>query len=67
MSEICLECWNKIHRTNDAKKQFVFTKELDLCEECGERKPVIIVMRKGYLLQQWFKDWMEFLRYRRKK
>ena len=48
VAEFCLECWNKINDTNDDEKMYILSKDLDLCEECGEYKRVILAERKGY-------------------
>ena len=45
MAEFCLDCFNKMNDTNYTKKDFVISKEPDLCEGCGEFKPVIIAKR----------------------
>ena len=45
MSEICLECWNKLNETQDSKWRYVLSWDKDLCEECGEYKRVIVVER----------------------
>lgn len=44
MSEFCLECWNKLNGTNDPAHKFVLSRDLDLCEECGCLKHVIVKM-----------------------
>ena len=54
MAEFCLDCWNKIMETNDPKKKFVLSRKPDFCEECQQRKCVIIRVRKWYLLYEWF-------------
>ncbi len=51
MAEFCLECWNKINGTNDSERKYVLSKESDLCEGCGEIKPVIIMERKLYYMR----------------
>lgn len=48
MAEFCLECWNRINETNDGEERYVISKELDLCEGCGEWKRVIICERRYY-------------------
>lgn len=45
MSEICLDCLNKISGKNDGKMKYILSRDLDLCEECGELKRVVIVER----------------------
>ncbi len=54
MAEFCLDCWNKIMETNDPEKKFVLSRKPDFCEECQQWKPVIIRVRKWYLLYEWF-------------
>jgi hydrogenase maturation factor HypF (carbamoyltransferase family) len=45
MADFCLECWNKINETQDSKYRYVFSKDWDLCEECGQYTQVIIAER----------------------
>lgn len=47
MAEFCLDCWNELNGTNYSKRKYVVSKDLDLCEGCGEWKHVIICQRKG--------------------
>lgn len=53
MAEICLDCWNKINETEDDAKKYILSKEFDLCEECGEWKPVIIMERRAYYMRKF--------------
>lgn len=50
MADFCLECWNKINESADSPKKYIFSKDLGLCEGCGEWKSVIIAERKDYYL-----------------
>ena len=50
MAEFCLECWNKINESNDGKRKYILSKDLDLCEGCGEYKYVIVMERREYYL-----------------
>lgn len=45
MAEFCVECFNGINKTNDKKYKYIISKYPDLCEGCGERKPVIVGLR----------------------
>lgn len=47
MAEFCLECWNKINNNNHKENKYIMSVDLELCEECGEFKRVIIAER-GY-------------------
>ena len=47
MAEFCLDCWNKLNDANDKEENYIMSKELDLCEGCGEWKHVIIVERNS--------------------
>ena len=49
MAEFCLECWNKINGTEGNERKYIISKDLDLCEGCGELKPVIIMELKEYI------------------
>ena len=53
MAEFCLECWNKINETKDNERKYIISKDLDLCEGCGELKPVIIMERKAYYVHKF--------------
>ena len=46
MAEFCLDCWNKLNESNFTEKEYVISREPDLCEECGQWKPVIIRARR---------------------
>ena len=46
MAEFCLDCWNKLNDSNFTEKEYLISREPDLCEECGEWKPVIIRVRR---------------------
>ena len=48
MAEFCLTCWNNMHNTSLKEKDFVISKELDLCEGCGKMKFVIVGTKKGW-------------------
>lgn len=45
MAEFCLDCWNKINETHEAKWRYVLSWDKDLCEECGQYKRVIVAER----------------------
>ena len=45
MAEFCLECFNKLNDTNYKKADVILTRDLDLCEGCGEMKPVVVDLR----------------------
>ena len=53
MAEFCIECWNKINKSH-GKYKYVLSKDLDVCEGCGELKRVIIAER-GYYYRRKFK------------
>ena len=46
MAEFCLDCWNKLNKKEFTEKDYVLSGELDLCEECGQWKPVIVRVRR---------------------
>ena len=53
MAEFCLDCWNRLNESNDSEKKFILSKDLEFCEGCGEWKPIIIMMRKGYYMRKF--------------
>ena len=42
MAEICFDCYKKIYGNNEKRWRYVISRDLDLCEECGEYKRVIV-------------------------
>ncbi len=52
MAEFCLDCWNEMNGTHYTPEQVVL--EEDLCEGCGEWKPVVVGFR-GNPLTEWFR------------
>lgn len=52
MSELCLDCYNKIMETQEPKKKFWFSLNPDLCEECGQYKRVIVRVKGRYILKE---------------
>ena len=46
MAEFCMECWNKLNNTNEEKSNYIISKNLHLCEGCGELKPIIVAKRR---------------------
>lgn len=51
MAEFCFDCWKKLFDENAQKEKYIISKYDDLCEGCGEYKPVIIVEKKYYYLR----------------
>lgn len=67
MAEFCLDCWNKIMGVNDPPGKYIISREVDLCEECGEWKPVIIRIKWRYAAAEWFCEQIgQFAKSRRK-
>lgn len=56
MAEFCLDCWNKLNDTNDSKRRYILSREEDLCEECGQYKPVIVAERSWSRTQKIISD-----------
>lgn len=50
MAVFCLECWNRINEIEDSAKKYIISKDLDLCEGCGELKHIVVARRKFYYL-----------------
>lgn len=53
MAEICLDCWNKINKTNYSKRKYILSDDLEFCENCKELKPVLIIERKAYYMYKY--------------
>lgn len=48
MAEICLECWNEENQSNGKPIKYILSKELELCDGCGEYKHTIVMYRWAY-------------------
>ncbi len=48
MAEFCLECLRELDEINYKEKDFIISKDLDLCEGCGEWKHVVEIARITY-------------------
>lgn len=49
MAEFCVDCWNRINHLQKTEKDYILSKELDLCEGCGKFRHVIVRERIGLL------------------
>lgn len=47
MAEFCLDCLNKYSEKKATEKEYVLSWGVDLCEECGEWKRVVV--RRRYI------------------
>ena len=63
MSEICLDCWNKLNESNDPPKKYLLSWRRELCEDCGQMKRVIIRMRLPYIWLENIQEMIENIRY----
>ncbi|MBQ3556818.1 MAG: hypothetical protein IJA11_03355 [Oscillospiraceae bacterium] len=55
MAEFCFDCWNKLMGEDYPAAHYILSDELDLCEGCGEWKPVIVRLKRRYMLFDWLK------------
>lgn len=62
MSEICFDCYNKLSGGKDSKIRYIISRDLDLCEECGKLRPVIIRMKRYYLYRELLIEWIADMR-----
>ena len=56
MAEFCVDCFNKMMGITDSARKYHISKELDLCEECGEYKRVIVCIKRRYLIAECIRD-----------
>lgn len=56
MSEYCVDCWNTIMETEEDPKMFILSPYLDLCEGCGQNKPVIVKVKRRYFFHLWWRE-----------
>ncbi len=47
MAEFCLDCFHQLNETNDDPEKYVLSKDLELCEGCGEWKHVVVTKHKS--------------------
>lgn len=52
MAEFCYECMKKELGIDISNKKVVFSDDLELCEGCGEYKPVVLSVRKATLFDK---------------
>lgn len=55
MSEICFECLNETLGGKLEKTELIISKDLELCENCGRYKQVVIAQRDKYFYLRRFK------------
>ncbi len=67
MSEICVDCWNKGLEKPDKPSKFIRSWGLELCEECGQYKRVIIRYKMRYIWADRFAELVENMRYLRER
>jgi len=63
MAEYCLDCLNKIMNKRAGKKTVVLSRELDLCEACGQMKRVVVKFQWWYIWALDIADWFEYVRW----
>ncbi len=45
MAEFCWDCWRQINETTESKDRYSMSRELELCEHCGQYKHVVVKER----------------------
>ena len=63
MSEICLDCWNKLNETHDPARKYILSWRKELCEDCGQMKRVIVRMKLRYIYLENTKEIIGNIRY----
>ncbi len=49
MAEFCVDCFNKMNRSNIKEKALILSDEAELCEGCGKYKRTVVCLRPGFL------------------
>ena len=62
MAEICFACLNKLENNKLKKGMFIISRDLELCEECGQYKPVVIRRKRRYVFTEGIKEWVRDMR-----
>ncbi len=58
MSSICFDCLNKSCNGKLKAKDYIVSRDYDLCEDCGKMKSVVIAEKKAYYLHK-----LQFIRH----
>ena len=60
MAEFCKDCFIETFRPSpDVISRIVMSKECDLCEGCGQWKPVVSYIRKKTIFDEMINAWKE--------
>lgn len=62
MSEICFDCLQALTGGTEKEKMYIISKDFDLCEECGQFRPVVVRLKKRYIYWGNFKEWVGDMR-----
>ena len=60
MAEFCPECWININHLKESASKYRTSRDLDLCEGCGEWKHVVVGER--YFTEQLAAELMEYVK-----
>ena len=60
MAEFCYKCFKEILDADGEEKDVLISKELDLCEGCGETKPVVVRYKNFYLFKEAIRGLFKF-------
>lgn len=53
MSEICFDCLNKTLGGNERPEKYVYSKDMYICEDCGQFKHTVLAERNaGYYIRK---------------
>lgn len=67
MSELCLDCLNKLMGSNDSPRKYLISRQPDFCEECMQWNPVVIRKRNLYIFAEELTNWMKCVSQGRKR
>lgn len=56
MAEFCVDCYNEKMCTTDTSQKYIISKELELCEQCGQWKRVVIRYKYPYAIADLFRE-----------
>ena len=65
VAELCLECLNKLTGRNEKKSTYILSKDLDLCDNCGEWKRVVVMTKRAYYKRKykWIFSFLKGVKY----
>ena len=62
LAEFCFDCLEKQGQEDNQpmkREDFIISKDLDLCEDCGEMKPVVIRYKRRLIIAERLREFFQ--------